>query len=78
MIANLSDAKRALFYHGERREGKIETLLTQAEYFLSIRPSNLNFFATLLSFWGFSGSAGCCIAGSLGSQAEFAEVLLGE
>ena len=78
MIANLSDAKRALFYNGEHREGKIETLLMQAEYFLSIRPSNLNFFAPLLSFWGFSGSAGCCIAGSLGSQAEFAEVLLGE
>jgi hypothetical protein len=78
VIANLSDAERALFYQGEHGEGKLETLLTQAEYFLPIPPSCLKFFAPLLSFWGFSGSAGCCVAGSLGGQTKFAEILLGE
>ena len=78
MIANLYDAERALFYHGEHGEGKLETLLTQAEYFLPIPPSCLKFFAPLLSFWGFSGSAGCCVAGGLSSESEFTEILLRE
>ena len=52
-----------------------------AEYFLSIfliLRSCRNFFAPLLWLWPLGGLAGGSIAGGLGGQAEFAEILLGE
>jgi len=52
-----------------------------AEYFLSIfliLRSCRNFFAPLLWLWPLGGLAGGSVAGSLGGQAELAEILLGE
>lgn len=85
MIANLCDAERVLFYHGEHRghrEGESQiTPLKSAEHFLLIMfllPSCLNFFAPLLRFRPLGGLACSCVASGLGCETEFAEILLGE
>ena len=85
MIAKLSDAERALFYHGEHaghKEGASQkTPFTSAEHFLSILlilQSCLNFFAPLLCLGRLDSLARGSIAGGLGGQTEFAEILLCE
>ena len=85
MIANLCEAERVLFYHGEHRghrEGESQiTPLKSAEHFLLIMfllPSCLNFFAPLLLIGSLCGLACSGVAGGLGGEAELAEILLGE
>lgn len=84
----LSDAERALFYHGEHgedaghKEGASQkTPFTSAEHFLSILlilQSCLNFFAPLLCLGRLGSLAGGGVASGLGGEAELAEILLGE
>ena len=83
MIANLSDAERALFHHGEHgghKEGASQkTPLTSAEHFLSILlilQSCLNFFDPLLCLGRLGSLARGSIAGGLSSESEFTEILL--
>lgn len=60
---------------------KIGKAFTSAENFppiMFLLPSCLNFFAPLLRLRAFSGFAGGGVAGGLGSEAQLAEILLGE